>query len=138
MHVTRPRWVIAELDVNGEIDDHAVMCLGFAIEGARELAPDTIIVDLRELSAIDDDGLGLFVAHDAACRAEHVQLAILVCADRRQEAIVTAFVGAGLGDRLRFSQPLPPAPPEPEPAKPVVRAMRVSARRYRRPATARR
>jgi hypothetical protein len=132
MYVPRPRWVIAELDVNGEIDDHAVMCLQFAIEDARDLAPETIIVDLRELSAIGDDDLALFLGHDFACRAVHVQLALLVCADARQRAIVRAFTDAGLGDRLRFAHPPAPAPP---PAELVVR---VSERRYRRPATARR
>jgi anti-anti-sigma regulatory factor len=131
MHA-RPRWVIAELDVNGEIDDHAVMCLAYAIEGARDLVADTIIVDLRELTAIDDRRLGMFVAHDAACRADHVQLAILVCPDARQQAIVGAFMAAGLGDRLRFAQPPAPAAP------PAERVVRVSARRYGRPATARR
>jgi anti-anti-sigma regulatory factor len=130
MYVSRPRWVIAELDVNGKIDDHAVMCLRYAIEGARDLAPDTIIVDLRELSAIDDDGVALFLDHDAACRDGRVQLAILVCADARQDDIVRAFTDGGLGDRLRYAQPPTPAPPAAE------RAVRVSVRRYRRPATA--
>ena len=129
MYVPRPRWVIAELDVNGEIDDHAVMCLRFAIEDACELAPASIIVDLRELNAIGGAGVGLFLGHDEACRASHVQLAILVCRDPRQAAIVGAFTSAGLGDRLRYVQPPAPAPPPAE---------RVSDRRYLRPATARR
>jgi anti-anti-sigma factor len=134
MSVPRPRWVIAELDVNGEIDAHAVMCLGFAIEDARALAPETILVDLRELTAVDEAGVELFLGYDAACRADGVQLGILVCPDVRQAAIVRAFTAAGLGDRLRFPQPPAPVPPPPV-SEPVLR---VSARRYRLPLPVRR
>jgi anti-anti-sigma factor len=132
MHAPRERWVIAELDVRGEIDDHAAMCLAFAVEGAREDGLQSLLVDLRELTAIDRDAIGLFVAHDAACRAGGVGLGILVCADTRQRAIVRAFTAAGLGDCLRYREPaLPVAPP---PAARRARTVRVSAR----PATARR
>jgi anti-anti-sigma factor len=132
MQAPRARWVIAELDVRGEIDDHAAMCLAFAVAAAREDEVQSLIVDLRELTAIDGHGIGLFVAHDATCRAAGVRLGILVCADARQRAIVRAFTAAGLGDRLRYREPaLPAAPP---PAARRVRAARLSAR----PATARR
>lgn len=107
----RPRWVIAELDVRGEIDAHAAMCLRFAIEVARERAAETILVDLRELTAIDAREVALFVVHDAACRADGCELAILLCDDPRQAAIVGAFARAGLGGRLRFSARPRAAPP---------------------------
>ena len=129
MHVPPPRWVIAELDVDGEIDDHAALCLGLAVEDACADASTAVVVDLRELGAIGDAGVTLFLAHDAACRAAGVQLTILVCADARQERVVGAFTAAGLGDRLRYQQPPAPAPPRPAP---------VSALHHRRPATARR
>jgi anti-anti-sigma regulatory factor len=130
MHAPRARWVIAELDVRGEIDDHAAMCLAFGVAAAREDDVLSLVVDLRELNAIDDHGIGLFLAHDAACRAAGVGLEILVCTDARQRAIVSAFTAAGLGDRLRSREPAFPAAPPPAAPRPV----RVSAR----PATARR
>jgi anti-anti-sigma factor len=130
MQAPRDRWVIAELDVNGEIDDHAAMCVAFAVAAACEEAAPTLTVDLRELSAIGAYGIGLFVAHDAACRASGVELGMLVCAGARQQAIVRALTAAGLGDRLRYREPALPAgsPPAATPA------IRVSAR----PVTARR
>ena len=130
MHAPRDRWVIAELDVRGEIDDHAAMCLAFAVAAACEDAVQTLTVDLRELSAIGAYGIGLLLAHDAACRADLVDLGILVCADARQRAIVRALTAAGLGDRLRYREPALPAGSPPV----ITRPPRVSAR----PATARR
>jgi anti-anti-sigma factor len=132
MHA-RPRWVIAELDVNGEIDDHAAMCLQFAIEAACAVSAEKVLVDLRELMAIDAPGLALFVRHDADCRATEVGLSILICADARQEAIARAFTGAGLGDRLQYTFQ-PAAPPRP-PARARVRI--ATSRWPRRAATAR-
>jgi anti-anti-sigma factor len=129
MHA-RPRWVIAELDVDGEIDEHAAMCLQFAIDAACAVSAERVLVDLRELMAIDADGLALFVRHDADCRATDVGLSILICADARQEAIARAFTGAGLGDRLEYTA----APPRP-PARARVRI--ATSRWPRRAATAR-
>jgi anti-anti-sigma factor len=130
----RPRWVIAELDVKGEIDAHAAMCLRFAIEDACIAPGAQILVDLRELTTIGAAALELFVSEDERCRASDAQLGILICADTRQQAIVTSFTRAGLGDRLRFSpQPArPPAPP------PTVRRRTAGVRWSRRPATAHR
>jgi anti-anti-sigma factor len=133
MYARRPRWVIAELDVNGEIDDHAAMCMQFALEAAGAVVAGTVLVDLRELTAIDDAGLALFVRHDADCRATDVQLSILICADARQEAIVRAFTAAGLGDRLQFTlqSSAPPWPPA------RARVQIATSRSPRRAATAR-
>jgi anti-anti-sigma factor len=131
MQLTPPRWVIAELDVNGEIDEHAAMCLRYGFEDALAILPSTILVDLRELTEIAAAGLALFVGQDADCRARDTQLAILVCADARQQRIVRAFTDAGLGDRLQFSYAPGPAEPVTRPA----RAPRATARWYRRPAS---
>ena len=106
----RPRWVIPELDVHGEIDEHAAMCLQYAIEGARAAAPVTIVVDLRELEAISTVGLELFVRHEADCRSRGIELGLLICADERQDAIARALDEAGLGDQLQFTYAPPPGP----------------------------
>ena len=130
----RPRWVIAELDVHGEIDDHAAMCLQFAIEDASA-AGAQILVDLRELTTIGAAALELFLREDARCRSNGAQLGILICADPRQQEIVTSFTGAGLGDRLRFSAARPDPPPGPPRSRRPVAA---TERWPRRAAPARR
>ena len=117
----RPRWVIGELDVDGRIDEHAAMCLRLAVEGASGGASTTILVDLRELTAIDAGGVDLFVRHDATCRARGVELGLLICGDARHDEIARAFEEAGLGDQLQFTY---------EP-KPPPRASRMRARRRR-------
>jgi anti-anti-sigma factor len=105
----RPRWVIAELDVHGEIDDHAAMCLRQAIE-AHGSATAMLLVDLRELTAIDAGGLDLFVGHHADCSARGIELGLLICGDARQNAIARAFDAAGLGDQLQFAYEPPSRP----------------------------
>lgn len=97
------RWVVAELDSRGEIDDHAAMCLRQAIKGACAHAATTIVVDLRDLTAIDAAGLRMFVQATARCRASGVQLALLICGDARHDAIVGAFNAAGLVDQLQYT-----------------------------------
>jgi anti-anti-sigma factor len=129
MHVIRPRWVTAELDVNGQIDGHAAMCLGFAIEAACAGGDAVLLVDLRELTTIDDCGLEQFVRRDAECRSSGVQLAILICADARQEAIVHAFTAAGLGDRLQVTYR--PGPPPRPPSRTRVRSLAIARRPWR-------
>jgi anti-anti-sigma regulatory factor len=107
----RPRWVIAELDVDGRIDEHAALCLRLAIEDPRAGPSTTILVDLRELTAIDAGGVDLFVRHDADCRARGVELGLLICGDARHDQIARAFDEAGLGDQLQFTcEPAPPLP----------------------------
>jgi anti-anti-sigma regulatory factor len=112
-----PRWVIAELDVDGIIDEHAAMCLQHAMGGGRAGRSATILVDLRELTAIDADGVDLFVRHDATCRARGVELGLLICGDQRHDEIARAFDEAGLGDQLQFT--IEPGPP---PRAPRIRA----------------
>jgi anti-anti-sigma factor len=125
----RPRWVIAELDVRGEIDDHAAMCLRQAIE-AHGGAAAMILVDLRELTAIDGGGLELFVRQHAGCRTRGIELGLLICGDARQNAIARAFDAAGLGDQLQFAYELP-SPPRRR-RVPALPATRVSAAWLRR------
>ena len=109
----RPRWISAELDVDGKIDEHAALCLRLAIEDVRAGPSTTILVDLRELTAIDAGGVDLFVRHDADCRARGVELGLLICGDARHDQIARAFDEAGLGDQLQFTcEPGPPAPRE--------------------------
>jgi anti-anti-sigma regulatory factor len=116
----RPRWVIAELDIDGNIDEHAAMCLRIAIEGGRAGVSATILVDLRELTAIDADGLDLFVRHDATCRTRGVELGLLICGDARHDEIARAFDEAGLVDQLQFT--IDPVPPPRVPQTPQGRA----------------
>jgi anti-anti-sigma regulatory factor len=109
---SRPRWVIAEPDVNGTIDEHAALCLRLAIEDSRVGPSTTILVDLRELTAIAAAGVSLFVHHDADCRARGVALGLLICGDARHDEIARAFDEAGLGDQLQFTcEPGPPPRP---------------------------
>ena len=116
----RPRWVIAELDVRGEIDDHAAMCLRQAIE-AHGSAAAMILVDLRELTVIDAAGLELFVRHHADCSACGIELGLLICGDARQRAIARAFDAAGLGDQLQFACEPPSLPPRRRAPAPTTR-----------------
>lgn len=102
-----PVWVIAELDARGEIDGHAAMCLRHAIDGAASPSTRRILVDLRDLDAIDRAGLELFAEGLASCRARAVELSLLLSSRARHAAIAQAFVDAGLGEQLRFTGPRP-------------------------------
>ena len=101
----RPAWVIAELDARGEIDGHAAMCLRHAIEGTSTESTRPLLVDLRDLSAIDRAGLELFAEGHASCLARGVELGLLLSGHARHAAIAQAFVDAGLGEQLRFTGP---------------------------------
>ncbi len=117
----RPRWVIPELDVDAQIDDHTALCLRIAIDGALEHGVARILVDLRELSDIAPEAMARFVRHDADCSAAGIELALLIRADPRQVAVVDAFFAAGLGDRLQWDSAEPPRPVRSEPAVSVPR-----------------
>ena len=108
---SRVRWVIPELDARGEIDGHAAMCLRHAIQEARTSAFGLVLVDLRDLIAIDPAGIALFRAHDADCHAHGASLGLLMGGHQRHAALAEAFVRAGLGDMLRYAD---------EPALPAV------------------
>ena len=95
--------MIAELDARGEIDGHAAMCLRHAIDGAASPSARRILVDLRDLNAIDGTGLELFAEGHASCLARGVELGLLLSGRARHTAIAQAFVDAGLGEQLRFT-----------------------------------
>ena len=92
----RPRWIVAELDVHGEVDAHAAMCLRNAVEGARAGLDAVLLVDLRDLTAIGDDGLRLLVELRSGSHPRQIGLELLICADARHDAIAGAFEAAGL------------------------------------------
>lgn len=92
----RPRWIVAELDAHGEVDAHAAMCLRNAVDAARAGVDAGLLVDLRDLTAIDDDALRLLVRLWADSRVRRIELDLLICADARQDAIAEAFEAAGL------------------------------------------
>lgn len=79
------------------------MCLRQAIRGACAAAAATLVVDLRDLTAIDAAGLTMFVRATARSRGRGVQLALLVWGDAHHDAIVDAFNPAGLAEQLLFT-----------------------------------
>lgn len=99
-----PRWLVAELDVDGEIDAHAALCLRNAIEDARAGVDATLLVDLRDLSAIAAAGLQLLVQASADCHRRGIGLGLLISADARHDAIAGAFDAAGLDYDRRAPQ----------------------------------
>jgi anti-anti-sigma factor len=96
-------WIVAELDARGEVDEHAAMCLQFSVRGALEAQAGAIVIDLRDLVAIDAPGVALFARADADCRARGISLGLLISADPRHDAIAGALDVAGLVDRLLFA-----------------------------------
>lgn len=100
----RVHWVTCELDARGEIDAHAAMCLRHAIAGADRVATEMILIDLRDLSAIDSGRLALFRTHQAGCRARGIALGLLISGHDRHAHIADAFVLAGLGDALHYTR----------------------------------
>lgn len=89
------RWVVLELDARGEIDDHAAMCLRHAVAGALAMGAARIVVDLRDLSAVDAHALTLLEQLHADCAANATTLRLLVCEPADDDTI------AGLRRRAR-------------------------------------
>jgi anti-anti-sigma regulatory factor len=110
----RPRWIVAELDVRGEIDAHAALCLHNAVDAAPAGVGADLLVDLRDLTAIDDDGLRLLVELRAGCRVCAIGLELLICGDAHHDAIAGAFDLAELA--YARSAPRASAHSEPPPA----------------------
>lgn len=125
---SRVHRVIPELDARGEIDSHAAMCLRLAIQDARTDAFESVLVDLRDLIAIDSAGLALFGVHDSDCDAHGVTLELLLSGDTRHAELAEAFVRAGLGDMLRYAD----EPEVPAVADHVGLRVRAGAARARR------
>lgn len=97
----RVHWAVCELDADGEIDEHAAMCLRHAIDAAHSAAIEIILVDLRDLTTVNAAGLALFRAHTAGCHAHGMELGLLI--GRHTPQIAEAFVLAGLGEQLRYT-----------------------------------
>lgn len=110
----RPRWIVAELDVRGEIDAHAAMCLHNAVDAAPAGVGVDLLVDLRDLTTIDDDGLRLLIELRAGRRVRAIGLELLICGDAHHDAIAGAFDVAGLA--YTRSAPRASAHSEPPPA----------------------
>lgn len=100
------RRVVAELDVRGEFDEHASMCLRHAIDQPAGLAT-RIVVDLRDLTTIDRRGLQRLDAAVDDGRARETSLTLLLCGGAAQAAIADAFVAAGLPVELSTGTPPP-------------------------------
>jgi anti-anti-sigma regulatory factor len=84
------------------------MCLQHGIEGALASGLTSIVVDLRDLTAIDDAALAMFVRAQAYCHAAGVLLSLLLSDRRGQRAIAIAFDAVGLTDQLDVAPELPP------------------------------
>ena len=76
--VRRSRLVIVELDARGEIDSHAAMCLRVAIEDLVAHGVGEIVIDLRDLTAIDAPAIALLHEARRVAAAAGVVLSLLV------------------------------------------------------------
>jgi anti-anti-sigma factor len=127
------RWrvhhVVAELDARGEIDEHAAICLRCAIDGAQPSTTELVLVDLRDLTAIDDAGLRLFATRNADCNARGMEMGLLISGHERHDEIHEAFVLAGLGDALHHTSNAR-VPAAAQPAGPHDRAQGMRTRRF--------
>ena len=108
----QPHWVIAELDARGEIDAHAAMCLSHGIDAGLTANVKAIVIDLRDLTAIDATGLALFVRARADCQARGAELGLLMSGRASHVPIAYAFASVGLGGQLDYTGE-PPAPVTP-------------------------
>jgi hypothetical protein len=95
--------------VRGELDEHASMCLRQAVTEPARLAT-RIIIDLRDLTALDRRGLQLLNEAIDDTRARETSLTLLLCGGAAQAAIVDALVSAGLPVELTTGTP--PATPD--------------------------
>lgn len=103
----RVHWVVAELDARGEIDAHAALCLRHAIGAAHTRAVQTILVDLRDLTAINRVGVALLRAHAVDCQAHDQALGLLISGEVRHRQIAEALDRGGLGDALHYTDEPP-------------------------------
>src|SRR5687767_11236777 len=71
------RWVVAELDAHGQLDEHAAMCLRLATDHPAKAAT-RIVIDLRDLTAVDSRAVGLLDAATADGRARAAGLTLLL------------------------------------------------------------
>ena len=99
----RVHWVVVELDAHGEIDAHAAMCLRQAIGQAPAGAIGMVLVDLRDLTAINAAGVALLTTHQARCQAHGIDLGLLIRGGGGHDQVAEALVRAGLGHALHYA-----------------------------------
>jgi anti-anti-sigma factor len=88
--------VIAELDARGEIDSHTAMCLQFTIEDLLTRGASEIVIDLRDLTAIDQQALALLHQARRTAAAAGVPLSLLIGARPTGDAVARAVQHSGL------------------------------------------
>jgi anti-anti-sigma regulatory factor len=86
------------------------MCLEHCVEGALASGMTWIVVDLRDLTSIDDAALAMFVQAHADCHAAGVHLSLLISDRPGQREIAIAFDAVGLTDDLDIAAEPPPPP----------------------------
>jgi anti-anti-sigma regulatory factor len=87
-------WIIPELDAHGQIDRHTAMCLRVALADAVDA--DDVLIDLRDLSAVDEHAIAILRWARDACRAHDVHLTLLIGARAPHDALAHALARAGL------------------------------------------
>jgi hypothetical protein len=79
------------------------MCLRHGIAGALAQGPSTVVVDLRDLTAIGAAGVALLAQLRADCRANAIELRLLICDGAHHGAIAHALTRRGLAIERRFA-----------------------------------
>jgi anti-anti-sigma regulatory factor len=88
--------VIPELGADGQIDAHAAMTLRLAFAEAIDVDGRDVLIDLRDLTAIDDDAIAVLRWARDACRAHDLHLALLVGDRAPSDPVPHALARAGL------------------------------------------
>jgi anti-anti-sigma regulatory factor len=111
-------WVIPELDAHGEIDSHAAMCMRFTIDALLAGGAAAIVIDLRDVTAVEGDGRALLINAHRACRAAGVDLGLLMGVGVARGRVAGSLERAGLDTQLHPPQRPAPAPaPAPAPRR---------------------
>lgn len=95
------------------LDEHAAMCLRLATEHPGTGAARTrIVIDLRDLTAVDARAVGLLDAATADCRAREDCLTLLLRHGAAHRAIADVFAAAGFAvERADHAAPISPQAP---------------------------
>jgi anti-anti-sigma factor len=80
--------------MHGQIDEHTAMCLRNAIDHPVEPATQ-LVIDLRDLTAINSCALALLIAATARCKTRALGLTLLLNGGADHAAIADALVRAG-------------------------------------------
>ena len=105
--------VIAELDVHGEIDSHAAMCLQLTITDVAAGTAVAIIIDLRDLIAIDEAAIAVLKRAQDVCRGRGIHLGLLIGVRGPQDTLAHALGRAGLTTQSHVDDQRPPPRPTP-------------------------